>query len=1614
MEPFCHNHVSPADVGSQEAKTASALTLHALFEEQVKKTPDHVALIFEEQHMTYRELNSKANQLAHYLRKQEVVPDQLMGICLHRSCEMIIAILAVLKAGGAYMPIDPVYPKKRMDYMLQDSQCRILLTTRDLCDFSGRTIFLDDSNFFAFESAENPIPIAEPHHLAYVIYTSGSTGQPKGVMIEHRAIVNTIMNQALLFSLKKDSRVLLFASFGFDAFISELFSTLSTGGTIVLVHQNVQLANADVLQKYHITHITAFPSFLSMLPKQDLPDLSVIISAGEPCSEALVNQWAPGRRFLNGYGPTEIAICATMKECQAYIGKPTIGYPIKNVTTYVVSESGELVAEGKIGELYIGGAGVARGYLNRPELTAEKFISNPFGLGRVYKTGDLVRLLPKGELDFVGRKDNQVKVRGFRVELEEVEHAIQSITGIKQAAVLYHQHRLIAYVAPKTVSIEVIRTQLKQQLPDYMIPSRWITLKTLPVTINHKIDRQKLLALLKSPAAVTSKNPLKHIWCELLDIAETEVTPHISFFSLGGHSLLVPVLQTRIRATWGVDLSPADIFEHETFQQLWKYIQSAPQYKKQAIPISTQSVFPLSPYQEQIGLHQQVAGDVPLFNETANIRFNEAISAVCLEGALQLLIERHAIFRICIKNNQQMIQEDRPFSLSFIDLDGLPPDERLRKAIELATKEAKKPFDLESDPFYRFLLVKIAEKHYRLFMTFHHLVMDGETMNLLVKDLFDLYHQQPISELPYRYVDYAVWLKHQTIKETDLQFWQEQLREVPALHISPKSQTEMNFIGKRQCLKLPNEMTERVKAYSKQEGVTLFAFLFTVFQVLLYRYSNQTDFAVGTVVSCRDAPIFGNFLNTLMIRSDLSNHPNFQALLQHTWAQLKRCYVHQAVPFTEVLKTIKRTKLPFSVSFVLEPKVEEVNWPLSQLEVHTGTTKYDLTFELDERKEGIIGRVEYRTDLFDDDFIQRMMGHYRQLIDSILKNPTESIDRLNLLTEKEKHQLLVEFNDTAAPYPKDKTIHQLFEEQVEKTPNHVAVIFEDKQLTYRELNEKANQLAHYLRRRGVEPDRLVGICLHRSFEMIIGILGILKAGGAYLPMDPDHPQKRIDFMAKNCVCMLTKDVTLTFPVERIDLSCWNLFDKESIQNPIHITEPHHLVYVIYTSGSTGEPKGVMIEHQSLCNQLCWLFDEFNFHTRDVLLQKTSYIFDASIWELFLPIVFGFKLVIAAQNIFESNDRLIKLIKKHKITTLQLVPSLLLKLLTDVEVSAFVSLQRIFSGGEVLTANLVDLFHRSFKTCRLYNLYGPTEATINTTSFFYPTNRVNEKTSIGKPVANMALYVLGSNCRLLPSAIIGELYIGGISLARGYLNRSDLTAEKFIPNPFGEGRLYKTGDLVRWLPDGNLEFIGRIDDQVKIRGYRVECGEVESALLGFSTIRQAVVLVRDVGENGLSLIAYLVLETKTSFDFALLRRFLKEQLPDYMMPSYFVVLDDLPLLSNGKLNKKALPLPADIDRPEQALPRTNTEKQLAEHWSKVLGVKQIGQQSDFFELGGHSLSALQVISLIQSTWQVSVSLKDFFRLSTLSSISSHIDQCGRLSFAQFNLCAIRLRQSEKSA
>ncbi|QLE43120.1 amino acid adenylation domain-containing protein [Nostoc sp. C052] len=1640
------------------------LCIHQMFEMQVERSPQAIAVVCENTQLTYRQLNQQANQLAHHLRALGVGPEVLVGICVERSLEMIVGLLGIIKAGGVYVPLDPAYPSERLAFILEDTQTPVLLTQEkflnNLPPHQAQVVCLD-SNWQGNiqNSQENPVNETTADNLIYVIYTSGSTGQPKGVMISHRGICNQLHWKQTTFGLTQADKVLLTISFSFDPSVWQIFWPLCFGGQLFMArpggHQDTAYL-VKVISEQQITVLALVPSILRVLLEEkgieNCRFLRHIVCGGEALPGELLERFFAQLNLdnvlHNCYGPTEASIDTTFWTCQRgtnYAIAP-IGRPITNAEIHILDENLQPVAVGESGELHIGGIGLARGYLNRPELTIDKFILDPFSSepgARLYKTGDLARYLSDGNIEFLGRIDHQVKIRGFRIELGEIETILGQHPALTQTLVIAREEvngdkQLVAYIvaSPEQIPSQLeLRRFLQGQLPEYMVPSFFVFLDTLPLNPNGKIDRRALPAPDTSdtrlstnfvPPQNSTEEVLANIWAKVL--RREQVGIYDNFFEFGGHSLLATQVMSRVCQAFQIEIPLQLLFENPTIATLAEAIAQNQTQKNnlqnQTIPqITNRESAPLSFAQQRVWFLQQLQPDSRAYIVSNAQRLKGNLNTSVLQQSLDAIAIHHEALRTNFITSLdgspiQVIRTPQSVELKVIKV--------TQEQVEYFLKqEAQRPFNLETDLMLRATLLQIDEQEHILLLVMHHIASDGWSIGILWQQLAAVYQAflsgkpSPLAKLPIQYADFAVW-QHQwlsgEILSDQINYWKTQLAgaktvlELPTDRPRPPIQT---YQGAVQSLIIPQSLSAALKELSRREGVTLFMTLLAAFGTTLHRYTGQEDILIGSPIAGRNQVetegLIGFFVNTLAIRTNLSGNPSFRQLLSQVREVTLGAYSHQHLPFEKLVEALQPERnlshSPlFQVMFAFHNTPREL-WELpglniTPLEVHSGAAKFELTLDLEETSEGIKGGIEYNTDLFDATTIARMVGHFQTLLEGIVANTEQHIANLPLLTAAERHQLLVEWNDTQTDYDLSECLHQLFAAQVEKTPDAIAVKFADKHLTYSELNSRANQLAHYLQTCGVQPNVLVAICVERSLEMVVGLLGILKAGGAYVPLDPEYPQERLAYMLGDCqpaVLLTQRDLVDRLPTssQKVCLdSDWETISQQSNCNPNSSVQPLDIAYVIYTSGSTGKPKGAMNTHRGICNRLVWMQDAYKLTESDRVLQKTPFSFDVSVWEFFWPLLTGARLVMAKPGGQRDATYLINTIAQEEITTLHFVPSMLQIFLETKGLEGCKSLKRVFCSGEALPVDLQERFFEPMG-CELHNLYGPTEAAIDVT--FWQCQRESNLKSvpIGRAIANTQLYILDSHLQPVPLGAIGELYIGGIGVAKGYLNRPDLTAERFISHPFNEGeKLYKTGDLARYLHDGNIEYIGRIDHQVKIRGFRIELGEIEALLAQHPTIQQTVVIARVDHLENQRLVAYIVPHPEQTPNIDELRHFLKQQLPEYMVPSAFVLLDTLPLTPNGKIDRRALPAPDSTRLDSEntyVAPRDELELQLTKIWEQILGVQPIGVRDNFFELGGHSILAVKLFWQIEKTFSKNLPLAILFQSSTVEALAKIISQ-----------------------
>uniref|UniRef100_UPI003B3A4085 amino acid adenylation domain-containing protein n=1 Tax=Longimicrobium sp. TaxID=2029185 RepID=UPI003B3A4085 len=1513
---------------------------------------------------------------------------------------------------------------------LADSAAPLLLTRAGLVPgFPAgpwRVVLVDEAEAEAARlPATSPGVAVEAGSLAYLIYTSGTTGRPKGVMVAHGGLAALARAQAALLAVGPDSRVLQFAPASFDASVAEMGQAFAAGAALVLARQEELLPGpgfAALLRERGVTHVTLPPSVLAALPPAELPALRVLAVAGEACGAALVERWGAGRRFVNAYGPTEATVCVTMGDCAA--GEAvTIGRALPGVRAYVVAEDGRIVTPGEAGELCAGGGGVARGYHGRPAATAERFVPDPFaGVpgARMYRTGDLARAREDGRLEYLGRTDRQVKVRGHRVELDEVEGVLLAHPGVAAAAVAAYQAgdgllTLAAHVVPGPAapSDAELRAWLAERLPPFMLPSGFVRLAALPLSPGGKVDRARLprphsfAAAEGTPPRTATEHALARIWGEVLGMEGVPVDR--PFLELGGHSLRAMSVLSRVTDAFGVEVPPHVLLRSGSVQEVAELLDAAGGGSKAGVPAPERApregAIPVSVAQEAIGFLEQFAPGQMAYRAQAILRLSGALDVDALERSLAEIVRRHEIFRTTfpVEDGAPAQRIHAPWRVALAVREVADEVE----FAECVREEFLRPFNAARLPLVRWSLLRRSPREHVLLMVEHHFVHDGWSFGVFLHELRALYlafargEHSPLPEPGLQFADYAAWQRRwmeTEAAEAKLGFWERRLAGVPVLELPtdfPRPSV-IRFRGAAERVRLDPALAAEARAFSRQHGVTLFVTLLAAYQALLARYSGQRDFCVGSAVGNRGHKAFegviGMIVNTVALRADLDGYPTVREHLRRVRETTLDAYAHQEVPFERVVRRLQPERgtgtLPICqvlFSFHNAP-MPELRFGGVDVEVEeaqgNGSAKFDLQVVVIPRAEqGVAEKAdevvmvwEYSTDLYARDTILRMVDHFHVLLAGLVRNPDRPVDELPLLDSAERLQVVEAWNQTEAGVPADLCIHELFEAQVARTPETVAVRFEDASLTYAELNARANQLAHHLRGLGVGPEVRVGVLMERSLEMVISLLAVLKAGGAYVPLDPGLPADRLAYMLEDAdvAVLLTqerlRDILPASKVPALEVDeGWDAIAGESAENPVSAVTPSNVAYVIYTSGSTGRPKGVMNAHRGVVNRLVWMQAQFGIGADDVVLQKTPFSFDVSVWEFFWPLRQGARLVMARPDGHRDPAYLQEVMEREGVTTLHFVPSMLQPFVDTVDSARCAPLRHVICSGEALPPALVRRFYDRFAgPVELTNLYGPTEAAVDVSCWACPRDEAADVVPIGRPVWNTQLYVLDAALQPLPVGVPGELYIGGVQVARGYQGRAAMTAERFIPDPFSAepgARLYRTGDRARWRADGAIEYLGRLDFQVKVRGFRIELGEIETRLAEHADVREVVVLARaDGGEQ--RLVAYVV----GNVDAGVLREHLRRELPEYMVPAAFVPLDALPLTANGKLDRKALPAPegdAYAARRSYEAPLGEIETALAETWGEVLGLERVGRWDHFFELGGHSLLAIKLIGRMRS-------------------------------------------------
>ncbi|MEV7471814.1 amino acid adenylation domain-containing protein [Streptomyces kronopolitis] len=1604
-------------------------TLVALWEQQAAATPDAVAVVAGAHRADYADVDRRATALAAALRARGIGPEDLVGVCLGRSVEMVVALLGILKSGAAYLPLDPSYPADRLRHMTTDSGAGLWL-----CDAEHRARALESGaadvllvEDLPAEPAAPVAPVVDPHHLAYVIYTSGSTGLPKGVAVDHAAVASFLRSVAERPGLGADDRVLALTPLSFDISVLELFLPLTRGATVVMAPA---AANTDpellaaTLTEARVSVVQATPTTWRMLLASGWADGHgrVLLSGGEPLDPQLARDLlATGGTLWNLYGPTEATVWATAARIDAVADRVAVGTALSNTRLHVVDEEGREAGPAVTGELWIGGAGVARGYLGRPALTADRFVPDPFGgaSGRLYRTGDLARWSADGTLEVLGRDDHQVKVRGFRIELGEIEAGVRSHPLVADAVVVVDRgapggDRLVACLVPahgaRSASEDLprqVRDHLARRLPAHMVPQGYAVLDALPRTPAGKADRGAALRIpyrpVRAAGPVPDDAPLPphtaavcRVWAEVLGL--DDVAPYDDFFGLGGQSLTAVRAVARLRAELGVPVDAQAVFAHPTPAALAAALDGAAPADDAPIPAAATAE--LSFGQERIWLFEQLNDSVPAYHLPVVLGVpGGRVDLALLRDCLSALVRRHPALRTALVDVagrcRPELREPGPVPLRRTEV----AEEDLDA---LMTERIRAPFALDRPPLLRADVLSTPSRDL-LLLTIHHIACDGASVDLMVRELGELHaslaagRRPAPAPLPVAYADYAAWQRDRLTGaelERLLDHWRTRLSGVPALEL-PTSRPRpavASHRGRRELLRVPADLAHRLRVLCRAEGVTLFMGLLAPLQVLLGRYADESDVAVGTLTGGRPRPeldeVVGYFVNTVVLRTDLSGDPTWRELLGRVREVARQAYAHQELPFEKLVaelspeRDLSRNPL-FQVLFALheEPAPGHLTelYDRKELEGRLGTARFDLALDVTDHAAGagdLSVSVEYATDLFDADFVRGLGRHFVRVVEQMVSGATARLSELELVPAEELRALSL--GGPAEPLPEPTTLVRLWDRQVRTTPDATCVVGDGRSLTFAETDARASALARELRAGGVRPESLVGVCLERSVELVVALLGVLKAGGAYVPLDPGYPSDRLRYLLADSgvrlvvadpghpTSALFGDGVRLVPVDQ---------EPGADPGPAEEAQPHHLAYVIYTSGSTGNPKGVAITHANITGFLEWNQRVCRLTGRDRALLNHSVAFDNSVWEIFQCLVSGAELHLAGPTAAYDPEEFLREVAERGITTLNATPSQMRILLESGADPAprLASVRLVFTGAEAVPHEVARrVLAATAPGCQVFNEYGPTEATV--TSAFCPIteellDRHSHRPSVpfGRATDNAHLYVLDQQLRPVAPGCRGELYVGGSAVGRGYLGKPARTAGAYLPDPYAArpgARMYATGDVVRLLPDGNLVFLGRNDHQVKVRGFRIELGEIESALQSHPALADCVVAVRRTRTGVDQLAAYLIPEHpgRGAPDPAALRAHLAEQLPPYMLPQSYTVIDDIPLTPNGKVDRDALPDPRPAPDPGPAARRALTKEQLlvAEVWRECLGVEEdFGPGDDFFGVGGTSLTITAV-------------------------------------------------------
>lgn len=1585
-------------------------TIVDLFEEQVEQTPDNVAVVFNDEKLTYRELNEKANSLARLLISKEMKENTICAIVLNRSIEMIVSILAVLKSGAAYIPIDPNYPKDRIEYILNDSNVKMVLTETEyissLSSFNLNLINITDAEVFSLDGKNLNIK-QNPEDLSYIIYTSGSTGKPKGVMLKKGSLMNLINycnNYVEYLKNPLYRSVVSVTTVSFDIFIFETLISLQKGLKLVIASEDAQTSPIllnSIIEKENVEIMQTTPSRIKLLLNDFehipyLKNIKFLTLAGEQLPLSLVNELksiSENITIYNGYGPSETTVFSTFTDVTKH-SQITIGKPLYNTQIYILDVNKQLCPIGIAGELYIAGDGVGKGYINNPILTEKSFIKNIFNTDSImYKTGDIGFYKENGEIVCLGRSDSQVKIRGLRIELSEIEQQLLKISNICNCCVVKktsgNRDFLCAYYTKEgPVNEKNLRIALKQKLPQYMIPQYFVELKQLPYTPNGKIDKKSLPepVIKNTNSNIIYRNDtdikLVNILKVLLGIDNINLSN--SLLELGGDSLTAINLSAKIRDIFGVDVFVKDIISKDSLADLSDYISDLAVSDKKSfeiMPAEEAEFYPLSSAQKRIYYASKMIGDENIvYNIPGAILVDSVLDKEKVEKCFKKIIKTQSSFRTSFLMLNDSIVQKINKSVNF----SVNTYENKSTEIDNLINSFPKAFDLENAPLLRVELHYLDNGKTLLLLESHHIIMDGTSLEILINEFCKLYNNENLENLNIEYKDFAVWenkyLESDMVKEAE-NYWVNKFKdsEIPAINLPydfsiPSSRS---YKGNTISKKISEKDFNKYITSAKKFGVSPYMFFLSTLFILLYKYTGQEEIIIGSPVTGRRndqlQDIIGMFVNNIAVDGKIDSSKKFAEFLNTIKQQVLNDLEYQDYPYNLLVKKLglsnDSTNNPlFDVMFAYQNansnKFTLGNESVEIIKSSSGISKFNLSIEIE--PDTRVVNLEYRTDLFKENAIDRLFEHFINALNIISDNNDVLIKDISIISEEEKNKILYEFNDKKIDYPENKNLLNIFSDIVLQHSDNIAVSYKNTYLTYNELNNKSNYLANKLYSYGIRKGDVVGVCLNKSLELMVSIWAILKVGAVYMPMYVDYPEDRLNYMLENSNAkfLITNNKMLDNINFNINTELLNSYLDIKSCNHLEFNisiNSNDLAYIIYTSGSTGRPKGVQISHKNLINYI-YAFKKYfdnDITCKDNFLSSTNISFDVSIFELFLPLLNGSKLVLYEEEIIKNIVTYCDSILKNNITGLYIPPNILNEVYSILKDSSDIKISKLLVGVEPITKNTLNKYYKLNPNIKIVNGYGPTEATICSTALKYclDNSNIDDVVSIGRPLYNNHIYILDSDKNLQAIGLTGELYITGAGVGRGYINNTTETNKNFLDNPFDcdSTKMYKTGDLAKWNSDGTINFIGRNDSQVKISGHRIELKEINYVIMQYPNITKSYTMIYKKGNNSY-IMSYFVAET--SINIRDLNTFIKTKLANYMIPNFISQLDSFPLTANGKIDKSQLPTDIIKQSKNYIAPRNDFEKNIIKIWEKLFLIEKIGIDDNFFELGGDSLSAIK--------------------------------------------------------